>query len=61
MDAIHVVVVFERLQFSLQVARGPKEQTIQILAAEGRDEPFNEWMRLGNLGHRLHPFHVQDP
>lgn len=61
MHAIRVVVVFERLQFLLQVGRGPKEQTIQILAAESRDEPLNKWMGPRNLGHRLHPFHVQDP
>ncbi len=26
------------------VTGSPKEQTIQILAADGRDEPFNKWM-----------------
>src|SRR6266446_2698079 len=61
MGASRVVVIFERLQFALQVLSGPKEQTIQILATEGRDEPLNKWMRPGNLGHRLHPFDVQDP
>src|SRR5258708_20295663 len=61
MHASRVVVVFERLQFVLQVVCGPKEQTIQILAAQGGDEPLNKWMRPGNPGHRLHSFHVQDP
>jgi hypothetical protein len=60
MHASRVVVIFERLQFPLQVVCVPKEQTIQVLAADGPDEPFNKWMRPGNLGHRLHSFHVQD-
>src|ERR1017187_3356363 len=38
----------------------PKEQTIQILPADGPDEPFDKWMGPGNLGHRLHCFHPQD-
>ena len=61
MHASRVVVIFERLQFALQVLSGPKEQTIQILAAEGRDEPLNKWMRPGHLGRRLQPLDVQDP
>src|SRR5258708_4732476 len=60
MDASRVVVVFERIQFSLQVVCGPKEEAIQILAAEGRDEPLNKRMRPGNQGYRLHAFHAQD-
>jgi len=45
----------------LQVVCSPKEQTIKILSAEGRDKPFDKGMGPGNLGHRLHRFHVQDP
>jgi len=37
------------------------QYAIQILAAQSRNEPLNEWMRPGNLGHCLHPFHLQDP
>src|ERR1035437_4968102 len=55
-----VVELFEQLQLSYQVTCRPKEQTIQILPAEGPDEPFNKWMGPGNLGHRLHGFHSQD-
>src|ERR1035437_6651617 len=60
MHASRVVVVFEQVQLSFQVVCSPKEQTIQILPAEGPDEPFNKWMGPGNLGHRLHGFHSQD-
>jgi hypothetical protein len=41
MHASRVVVVFERLQFPLQVVCGPKEQTIQLFAPEGPDESLN--------------------
>jgi hypothetical protein len=47
-----VVVVFEQLQFPPQVICGPKEQTIQILTPEGRDEPLNKGM---GSNRRLHP------
>src|ERR1039457_585823 len=60
MHASRIVVVFEQLQLSFQVVCSPKEQTIQILPAEGPDEPFDKWMGPGNLGHRLHCFHPQD-
>jgi|ERR1035437_6309473 hypothetical protein len=60
MHASRVVVVFEQVQLSFQVVCSPKEQTIQILPAEGPDEPFDKWMGPGNLGHRLHGFHSQD-
>ena len=56
-----VVELFEQLQLSYQVICRPKEQTVQILPAEGPDEPFDKWMGPGNLRHRLHRFHVQDP
>src|ERR1035437_1347437 len=56
-----VVELFEQLQLSFQVICRPKEQMVQILPAEGLNEPFDKWMGPGNLGHRLHRFHVQDP
>jgi hypothetical protein len=59
--ASRVVVVFEQPQLSFQVVCSPNEQTIQILSAEGRDQPFDKGMGPGNQGHRLHRFHVQDP
>src|ERR1035441_4818374 len=60
MPASLVIVVFEQLQLSFQVICSPKEQPIQILPADGPDEPFDKWMGPGNLGYRLHRFHVQD-
>ena len=60
MHASRVIVVFEQLQLSFQVVCSPKEQTIQILPADGPDEPFDKWMGPGNLGHRLHGFYSQD-
>src|ERR1035437_2729378 len=60
MHASRVIVVFEQLQLSFQVVCSPKEQTIQILPADGPDEPFDKWMGPGNLGHRLHRFHAHD-
>jgi hypothetical protein len=55
-----VVELLEQLQLSHQVICRPKEQTVQILPAEGPDEPFDKWMGPRNLGYRLHRFHSQD-
>ncbi len=53
MNAAAVVIQTERTQFSLQIERTPEKQAIEILAAQGADEPFDEWMRYGNIGNRL--------
>ena len=43
--AIRVVISGERVQLSRQVDRVPEEHVIEIFAADGADQPFNEWMR----------------
>ena len=44
MHVSRVVVVFGQFQLLLQVICRPKEQTVQILPAEGPNEPFDKWM-----------------
>ena len=54
MNATAVVVVEAvRLQLSLQIERIPKEDAIEILAAQSADESFHKWMRHGNMGNEL--------
>ena len=50
MNATAVVIEAVRLQLALQIERIPKEYAIEILSAEGPDEPFDKWMRHGNIG-----------
>jgi hypothetical protein len=42
---VRVVIVREHVQLSLQVDRIPEENVIEIFAADGADQPFNERMR----------------
>lgn len=53
MNATAVVIDSERFQILLQIERIPEKQAIEILAAQGADQPFDEWMRYGNIGNRL--------
>ena len=53
MNATAVVIEAVRLQLSLQIKRIPKEDAIEILSAQGADEPFDKWMRHGNMGNGL--------
>ena len=53
MNATAVVIEAVRLQLSLQIKRIPKEEAIEILSAQGADEPFDKWMRHGNMGNGL--------
>jgi len=50
MNATAIVIVAVRLPLSLQIKRIPKEYAIKILSAQGADEPFDKWMRYGNIG-----------
>ena len=51
MDTIFIEVVFEFFQFPLQVWAIPKKNRVQILPANGPDEPLNKRMRDGHLIH----------
>jgi hypothetical protein len=42
---VRVVVIRECVQLSPQVDRVPEEHVIEIFAADGADQPFNERMR----------------
>ena len=53
MNATAVVIVAVRLQLALQIKRIPKEDAIEILSAQGADEPFDKWMRHGRVGNGL--------
>ena len=53
MNATAVVIEAVRLQLALQIKRIPKEDAIEILSAQGADEPFDKWMRHGNMGNGL--------
>lgn len=53
MNATFVAVEAERLQLSLQVKRILEEHAIEILAANGTDQPFHKWMRGRHMRNRL--------
>lgn len=53
MDAVAVVIDTERVQLVLEIKRIPEERTIEILATQGADQPFDERMRHGNMGNRF--------
>ena len=53
MDAVAVVIDTERFQLSLQIKRIPKEYAIEILAAQGTDQPFHKRMRYRYVGNRF--------
>jgi hypothetical protein len=60
MDTGLVKVAFELIEFSLKIIRVPVEQMVEILAADGSNEPFHEGMRYGDVGHCGHGFYLKD-
>ena len=44
MNATAVVLEAIRLQLALKIKRIPKEHAIEILAAQGADEPLHKWV-----------------
>ncbi len=50
---MRVVIIRECAQLSRQVDRVPEEQVIEIFAADGADQPFNERMRNRGVRNRL--------
>ena len=53
MNATAIVIEAVSPQLSLQIKRIPKEDAIEILSAQGTNEPFDQWMRRGNMGNGL--------
>lgn len=55
-----VVIIPELLEFSLQVRGIPKQEMIEIFAADRSDEPFDEGVGDGQVGYRLNFFDTQN-
>ena len=53
MNPTAVVIAAEFLQLTLQIERIPQEQAIEILAANGADQPFHKRMRGRHIRNRL--------
>ena len=53
MHAKRIVVIAECVQLPRRVDGVPDEHTVEIFAANGADEPFDERMRNGDAGNRL--------
>jgi hypothetical protein len=51
--AVRVVVIRECVQLPRQVDRVPEEHVIEIFAADGANQPFNEWLRNRRVWNRL--------
>ena len=51
--AVRVVIIRECVQLSRQVGRVPEEHVIEIFAADGADQPFDERMRNWGVRSRL--------
>ena len=50
MSSKRIVVIAEGVQLVHQIDDVPEEHAVQIFAAYCADQPFNEWMRHGNMG-----------
>ena len=59
MSSTVVVVAFEIIEFSSQVARIPKRGLIQVFAPYGADNPFDERAGYGGIGNRLDFSNIQ--
>ena len=60
MHAVRVVIIRECIQLSRQVDRVPEEHLIEIFAANGADQPFNERMRDRSIRNRLDLLDLED-
>jgi hypothetical protein len=52
-NAMRVVVITEGRQLAHQIDSIPEEHVVQIFAANGADQAFDERMRSWDVGHRL--------
>src|SRR5712691_110681 len=50
---MRVVIIPEFIQLLREVDRVPEEHAVEIFAANGADQPFDERMRNRNVGNRL--------
>jgi hypothetical protein len=59
-DAEFVVIIPECLELAREVDRVPEELAIEILAADGADQPFDERMRSRLIGYGLDLIDFED-
>ena len=57
---MRVVIIRERVQLPRQVNRVPEEHVIEIFAADGANQPFNERMRNRRVRNRIDLFDRAD-
>ena len=60
MHAVRVVIIRECAQLTPQVDCVPEERVIEIFAAHGADQPFDERMRDRGVRHRLDLLDLED-
>jgi hypothetical protein len=58
--AVRVVIISECAQLTPQVDCVPEEHVIEIFAADGADQPFNERMRDRSIRNRLDLLDLED-
>jgi hypothetical protein len=61
MNTVLVVVLHERVEFSLKVLSIPKEGVVKKLTADGSDQSLNEGMRKRCIRDGLNLINVQNP
>jgi len=59
-DAEFVVIIPECLELACEVDRVPEELAIEILAADGTDQPFDERMRSRLVRYGLDLIDIED-
>lgn len=60
MDAEFVAINPERLELARAVYGGPEELAVEILAADGTDQPFDERMRSRLVRYGLDLIDIED-
>lgn len=60
MDPVTVVIVLERSQLPVQVSDIPKQDLVEILTADGPDQPFDEGVRDRYLRYRFNLLDTQN-
>ena len=60
MHPVRVVISRESVQLTCQVDRAPEEHVIEIFAADGADQAFNERMRNWRVRNRLDLLDLED-
>ncbi len=61
MRALLVKIGFESQQLAFQIGSCPELRTIQLLSAEGGDQPFHKGMGQWNIGNGLDLGHLRYP